>query len=100
MKFEMKFEIDRTSELKELIEKSYFEDNVGKLRGKKYHLKIDNSDPLYIVLKGLNNMTIRITNEELIDGCSRFVVDEHVDYINLQPCSIYCIIDNDKYCFY
>lgn len=100
MKYEMKIKFEKSDELKEVIEKSYFEDNVGKLRGKKYHLVIDNEDPIYLILKGLNNMTIRILNDDLIDGCSRFVVDEHESYINLEPCSLYCIIDRDKYSFY
>jgi len=100
MKYEMKIEINRSEELKEIIEKSYFENNMGKLSGKKFHLKIDKEDPIYIMLKGLNNMTVRITNENLIDGCSRFVVDEHEDHINLVPCSIYCIVENEKYSFY
>ena len=52
------------------------------------------------MLKGLNNMTIRLTNEDIIDGCVRFVVDEHNNHINLFPCSIYCIVENEKYIFY
>jgi hypothetical protein len=45
-------------------------------------------------------MTIRITNESIIDGCFRFVVDENDEEINLIPCSIYCIFENEKYSFY
>ena len=100
MKYEMKIEFDRVLELKNLINKSYFENNNGKLNGKDQYLKIDTNDPIYLMLKGLNNMTIRITNEELIEGSARFVVDEHINHINLLPCSIYCIIENSKYSFY
>lgn len=97
----MKIEFDRGKELENVIKKSYFSDeNNGKLCGKKSHLKIDKKDPIYIMLKGLNNMTIRIINEEIVDGCVRFVVDEHETHIHLFPCSIYCIIENEKYCFY
>jgi len=100
MKYEMKIEFDRKSELKSVINKSYFINNNGKLIGQKHRLKIDKKDPIYLMLGGLNNMTIRLTNEELIDGCVRFVVDEHPNHIYLYPCSIYCIIENDKYSFY
>ena len=100
MEYEMKIEFDKKTELKNVINKSYFiEGNNGKL-GKKNHLKIGKKDPIFIMLKGLNNMTIRITNEDLIDGCVRFVVDEHANHINLIPCSIYCIVENEKYSFY
>ena len=87
-------------DLKEVIINSYFADgSMGKL-SEKHHLNIPNEDPIYIMLKGLDNMTVRITNEELIDGCSRFVVDEYNDHIKLFPCSNYCIVENNKYSFY
>lgn len=100
MKYEMKIEFDKKNELKKVIESCYFDDNNGKLRPCDSHLTIGKNDPIYIMLKGLNNMTVRITNEELIDGCSRFVVDEKENEIKLIPCSIYCIIENNKYSFY
>ena len=100
MKYEMRIEYENKSELNEVINKSYFTDgNQGKLLTKD-NLRIPNEDPVYIMLKGLNNMTVRVTNEDLIDGCSRFVVDEHADHINLIPCSNYCIIEDGKYSFY
>ena len=100
MKHEMKIEYDKKKDLKNVIEKSYFSENNGKLYGQKHCLKIDKKDPIYIMLKGLNNMTIRLTNEDIIDGCVRFVVDEHNNHINLFPCSIYFIVENEKYIFY
>jgi hypothetical protein len=100
MKYEMKIEIDRKKELKSVIEKSYFDENNGKLCGKRYSIKIDKKDPIYIMLKGLNNMTVRVTNEELIDGTARFIVDEDDNHVCLIPCSIYCIVENEKYSFY
>lgn len=100
MKYEMKIEINQEKELKELIEKCYFDDNNGKLRNKDNSLKISKDDPIFIMLKGLNNMTVRITNEKLIEGSSRFVVDENENEVNLLPCNIYCIIENSKYSFY
>ena len=96
----MKIEYDKKKELESVIKKSYFSDNNGKLGSKRSHLSIEKKDPIYLMLKGLNNMTIRITNESIIDGCFRFVVDEKDEEINLIPCSIYCIVENEKYSFY
>jgi len=101
MKYEMKIEFSDKKQLKDLIDKCYFEDNNGRLRNKDGHLVINKKDPLYIMMKGLNNMTVRITNSQLIDGCSRFVIDEtDPELCRLFPCSIYCIMDSGKYSFY
>jgi len=101
MKYEMKIEVSREDDLKDIIEEYYFRyDNNGKLSKRNKPFVIENSDPLYIMLRGLNNMTVRLTCEKLIDGSSRFVVDEHETHINLLPCSIYCIVENSKYSFY
>ena len=89
MKYEMKIEYDNVEDLKNLIYKSYFEDNNGKIKGKIAHLEIQKEDPMYLILNGLNNMTVRVSNESIIDGFFRFVVDEDDDHINLIPCSIY-----------
>lgn len=97
----MKIEYSKKEDLEKIITKSYFDgDNNGKLCNKKNCLKIDKKDPLYIMLKGLNNMTVRITNENIIDGCFRFVVDESDKHVHLYPCSIYCIKENNKFSFY
>lgn len=101
MKYELKIEFNKNEELKSLIEKSYFEDGTqGKLIGQKESLKIQNDDPLYIIFKGLNNMTVRLHNQELIEGSLRLVVDEHEWGVNLFPCSVYCIVEDQKYSFY
>jgi hypothetical protein len=101
MKYEMKIEFSDKSQLKTLFDKCYFEDNNGRLKNKENHLLINKTDPIYIMLKGLNNMTVRITNTQIIDGCSRFVIDESdTEVCRLFPCSIYCIIDDGKYSFY
>lgn len=100
MKYELKIEIRDSKKLRSVIEESYFDEkNYGKIT-KKVPFIIDKDDPLYIVFKGLNNITIRITNEELIEGSIRFIVDESSDVINLFPFSTYCIIENQKYSFY
>lgn len=101
MKYEMKIEFNDKKQLKQLIESCYFEDNNGVLRNDDNFLTISKSDPTYIMFRGLNNMTVRITNTQMIDGCSRFVIDESSDVeVKLYPCSIYCIIDQGKYSFY
>lgn len=101
MKYEMKIEFGDRKQLKQLIEQCYFADeNNGRLRNKGGHLVVSKADHLYIMLKGLNNMTVRITNSQLIDGCSRFVIDETADSVRLFPCSIYCVVDHGKYSFY
>lgn len=96
----MKIEYDKRKDLESVIKKSYFSDNNGKLGTKRSSIKIEKKDPIYLMLKGLNNMTVRITNESIIDGCFRFVVDESDEHISLIPCSIYCIFENEKYTFY
>lgn len=101
MKYEMKIEFNDKKQLKQLIESCYFEDNNGVLRNDDNFLTISKNDPTYIMFRGLNNMTVRITNAQMIDGCSRFVIDESDDVdVKLYPCSIYCIIDQGKYSFY
>lgn len=98
----MKIELgkDYEVELNNLIQKCYFENNNGKLNNKVESIVIKKEDPTYIMLKGLNNMTVRIHNDNLIEGTTRFVVDECEDYVKLIPCNIYCITENNKYSFY
>jgi hypothetical protein len=101
MKYELKIEYKDKSQLDQVIKKSYFEDGTkGKLIGQKISLKILKDDPLFIVFKGLNNMTAKILNEDLIDGSVRCVVDENSEEIKLFPVNPYCIIEDEKYSFY
>lgn len=101
MKYELKIEYKDNNQLKSIIDKSYFENgNNGKLRGKTHFLIIDREDPLFVVFKGLNNVTTKIINEELIDGSLRCVVDESPEVIQLYPINNYCIIEQEKYSFY
>jgi hypothetical protein len=101
MKYEMKIEFKNDDQLKEVIERSYFEgDNLGKLVGKSSYVTIDSENPLFIVFKGLNNATVKLINEKLIEGSLRCVVDEHPESINLYPVNNFCIIEHSKYSFY
>ena len=101
MKYELKIEIKDKNQLTQVIEESYFKTGTkGKLVGKQSSIKIDKEDPLFIVFKGLNNMTAKIINDELIDGSVRCVVDETSEVISLFPVNPYCIIEDEKYSFY
>lgn len=101
MKYELKIEYRDKIQLDKVIKESYFEAGTkGKLLGKKSSLKIDKDDPLFIVFKGLNNMTAKILNDEMIDGSVRCVVDETDQEINLYPVNSYCIVEDEKYSFY
>jgi hypothetical protein len=101
MKYELKIEYRDKVQLDNVIKESYFNTGTkGKLVGKKISLKISKEDPLFIVFKGLNNMTAKIINEDIIDGSVRCVVDETSDMINLYPVNPYCILEDEKYSFY
>lgn len=102
VKHEIKVEISKPVELKNLIEKAYFEEgDRGKVLGKKNFLKITKEDDVnYTIFKDLNGATVKVTNSEIIDGTMRFMVEESEEDINLYPISIYAIVDNDKYIFY
>lgn len=101
VKHEIKVEISQAENLRNIIEKAYYEDGFGgKLIGKKHYLVIDEDDDVnYTIFKGLNNATVKVTNEEVIDGSMRFVVDESEGDIRLYPISIYCVKE-DRYSFY
>lgn len=101
MKYELKIEFNDSKSLKKTIEKSYFESgSKGKLIGKSDSLKIKSDDVLFVIFKGMNNSTIKITNEKLIDGVMRCVIDETPEEINLFPINNYCIVEQEKYSFY
>lgn len=102
IKHEIKIEYSNSEVLKSLIGKAYFEEGyMGKILGKNHFIKIDESDDInYIIFKGLNGVTTRIHNEEVLDGSMRFMIDETQGDIRLYPISIYCIKENDKYIFY
>ena len=102
MKHELKIEFKEKNELDDLIQNSYFQKNSqGKLVGKKHSILIEQENPLYIVFKGMNNNTVKLLNEELIEGYMRcIVVHEEISKIELFPINNYCIIQDQKYSFY
>lgn len=102
IKHEIKVELKNSESLKSIIEKAYFEEGqMGKIVGKKHFIKIEESDDVnWTIFNGLNNVTVKITNEEVIDGTMRFVIDETENELRLYPISIYCIKEEEKYIFY
>jgi hypothetical protein len=101
VKYEVKMELNNSDLLKSLIEKAYFEDgNLGKINGRDNFITIDSSYEIYNELKELNNSSIKISNQEIIDGTIRFMVTNENDLVKLEPISIYCIKEENKYSFY
>lgn len=103
VKYEIKVELTQTEEIRNLIEKSYFEEGFGgKILGKKHYLTITEEDDVnWTIFNGLHNATCKIINEEVIDGTLRFVIEQDSDnLIKLYPISVYCIKEEDKYIFY
>lgn len=104
MKSEIKIEFSKTEILKELINKSYFEEGYsGKLLTKNNFIEVteDLDDIFFTVVKGLNNATLKVTNTDLFDGSCRFIVDDTGTNPKIYPISMYCIVDeNQKYIFY
>ena len=103
VKHEIKVECSATEALREIIEKAYFIEGLnGKIQGKENYMVLDeNIDEIsYTVLKGLHNATVKIVNNEIIDGTMRFMVDESNGDLRIYPISIYCIKEDEKYIFY
>ena len=102
VKHEIKVELNKTEDLKKIIEVAYFEEGLGgKILGKNHYLTITKEDDVnWTIFNGLHNATVKITNEEVIDGTMRFVIDEENDEVRLYPISIYCIKEEERYIFY
>ena len=101
-KHEIRVEIKRTEEIKNLIQLAYFEEGFGgKIIGKKHFLTISQDDEInWTIFNGLHNSTVKVVNEDIIDGAMRFVIDESEGEVRLYPISIYCIQEEDRYIFY
>ena len=104
MKSEIKVEFSNKSILTDIIQKAYFGDGqMGKLSGKKNYIEVtpELDDVFHTIVRGLHNATIKITNEEIIDGSFRFIINEEDGSVKLYPISIYCVFDDSqKYSFY
>ena len=102
VKHEIKVEFNNSESLRKIIETAYFDEGFGgKILGKKHYITINESDDInYTIFKDLNNVTVKITNDEVIDGTMRFVIDENEGEVRLYPISIYSIKEENRYIFY
>jgi hypothetical protein len=101
MKYELKLNYEDLEVLKQGIEKTYFQmGDRGKMLGQRVKFPIEKDSPNWIVLTGLNNMTCKIENDQIIDGTLRCTIEDDGEQINLLPCSIYCVMEGEKYSFY
>lgn len=105
MKNEIKLEFSNNKQLEQLIQKAYFKEGyMGKLLTNNNYIEITQEvdDVLYTVIKGLNNVTFKLQNSELIDGSCRFIIEDRGEIPKIYPISMYCIIDENtkKYIFY
>ena len=102
VKHEIKVEFNNSEALRKIIETAYFDEGFGgKILGKKHYITINESDDInYTIFKDLNNVTVKITNDEVIDGAMRFVIDETEGEVRLYPISIYSIKEENRYIFY
>jgi hypothetical protein len=101
IKHEIRVELTNKDDLMKIIDKSYFKEGFGgKITdSKKNFIKIED-DVNVAIFSGLHNATVKVMNEELIDGAMRFLIEDDDKGIRLYPISIYCIKVEDKYSFY
>jgi len=103
MKSELKLDFEDKVLLEELIQKSYFEEGqMGRISGNSNFIKItEENDILHTIFKGMNNVTVKISNPDIIDGSCRFIISDKNNEIKLKPISIFCIKDETgRYSFY
>lgn len=102
VKHEIKVELDKAQDLSALIQKAYYDEGFsGKILHKDHYLTITPDDDInWTIFNGLNNVTVKITNQDIIDGTMRFVIEESNQEIRLYPISIYCIKEEERYIFY
>ena len=102
VKHEIKVEFNNSEAVRKIIETAYFDEGFGgKILGKKHYITVDESDDInHTIFKDMNNVTVKITNDEVIDGTMRFVIDETEGEVRLYPISIYSIKEENRYIFY
>ena len=96
MKNELKIDFKENQILKQLLEDTY---NNGVITNTMTKIVFEEDTPNYLLCKGLHNLTVRLWNEDLIDGSLRCIIQEEDSYIYLYPCSIHYEIDNNRYSF-
>ncbi len=98
MRSEFKVEIEDKDLLKKLFDRSYVK---GRLTKNNNFIEIDSKKhkEVFETISNLNNATIKVSNNDLIDGFCRFIVEVDKN-VKIYPISIYCIIDDKKFLFY
>ena len=96
MKHEIKIEFKDTKLLLDFIKSTYTN---GYLSDRTKKMDFDKDTNIFFLCKGLSNHTVRLWNEEIIDGTLRLIIQENKDTISLYPCSIHYEMDNEKYSF-
>jgi len=95
----IKFNFLETEDLRELIEKVYFENNNGKKSNNvNQSLKLNSDSIFYKILSGMDYQ-VKIKND-IIDGTMLFDIKEDETYINLIPTNMFCVKEDGKYSFY
>jgi hypothetical protein len=96
MKHELKIEYKDTKTFSTFIESSYKDGNLVNRNNKMIFTK---GSTIHSLCKGLSNHTIRLTNDEIIDGSLRLSIQEEGEEVALYPCSIVYEMDSNKYSF-
>ena len=96
MKYELKIEFREIDIFVSFLKKTY---QNGVLFDRTQQLEFDKDSNIYSICKGLANLCVRLSNDELIDGSLRFIITESEDKIFLTPCSLYYEYENNKYSF-
>ena len=99
MKHEIKIEFKDTKFLLDFIKSAY---NNGILSDRSKKLDFDKDTNIYDLCKGLYNHTVRLCNNEIIDGSLRLIIEENKenkDGISLYPCSIFYEMEHEKFSF-
>ena len=96
MKHEIKIEFKDTKLLLEFIKSTY---SNGYLSDRTKKLDFDKDTNIFALCKGLSNHTVRLWNEEIIDGSLRLIIQEGKENVSLFPCSICYEMDNTKFSF-
>ena len=89
MKYDIKIDFKDIKILSRYIKSVY---NNGYLIDKSKPLEIAENSFIFPLCKGLTNHTVRLCNEELIDGSLRLIIEEHSNVILLYPASMKWII--------
>jgi hypothetical protein len=102
MKQELRLKFDNDESLKDVIEKTYFDDdNNGKIRGYDNYFLIEKESDIYEQLIGSDNITVKFESDNLVEGFIKCLVKDYNGTIKSYPISIYCIkTENDMYSFY